>query len=259
MPDLPPPPAGPPPAFLTRIWHVASERWPLLRPPELSGVPAARAVVGAAIGVVVLVVAGLVAWVAWGVLGAGATPSAPVELSMPSATPSSSTTVGALTGGSADVSGSRDSLAGASGEAIVVHVAGAVASPGLYRLAAGARVDDAIAAAGGAVGDADLDAVNLAAKVQDGDRVYVPRQGEVASPSPAGIGSRSSTPQLPLDLNAATESQLDQLPGVGPATAAAIVEYRNQHGRFRSVDELGEVRGIGPAKLESLRPKVRVR
>jgi competence protein ComEA len=139
------------------------------------------------------------------------------------------------------------------GEPVVVHVAGAVAHPGLQRLQDGARVGDALTAAGGPAPDADTDAVNLAAKVADGDRVYVPRRGEAPPPAAAG----PTAPAI-LDINAATAEQLDALPGVGPSLAAAIVEYRRQHGRFRSVPELLEVPGIGDAKLGAIRPKVRV-
>lgn len=135
---------------------------------------------------------------------------------------------------------------------VVVDVAGAVVHPGVYKVPAAARVTDAVTAAGGPAPDADLDQVNLAAKVSDGDRVYVPRHGEVVPPVV------STPPTGPVNINTATLDQLDTLPGVGPSLAQAILDYRNQHGRFASVDELGKVRGIGPAKLESLRSKVRV-
>jgi len=143
---------------------------------------------------------------------------------------------------------------------VIVDVAGAVARPGVVRLAGPGRVIDAIAAAGGAATDADLNQVNLAAKVNDGDRIYVPRRGESPPPPPTAGGS-SGTPAAqagPVDLNSATPEQLDALPGVGPATAKAIVEYRTRHGRFRTVDDLLSVPGIGPAKLANLKPLVRV-
>jgi len=138
-------------------------------------------------------------------------------------------------------------------EETVVDVSGAVARPGLYRLTAGARVDDAVRAAGGPAGDADLDRVNLAAKVADGQRVYVPHQGQAAPPDELGAGSDG-----PLDLNAATLEQLDGLPGVGPATAQAILDYRAAHGAFHSINELLRVRGIGDARFAALRARVRV-
>jgi competence protein ComEA len=142
---------------------------------------------------------------------------------------------------------------------VIVDVAGAVTKPGVVRLAGPGRVIDAIAAAGGAATDGDLNQVNLAAKVNDGDRIYVPRRGE--SPPPPAAGASSGTPTAqsgPVDLNSATPEQLDALPGVGPATAKAIVDFRTRHGRFRTVDDLLSVPGIGPAKLANLKPLVRV-
>jgi competence protein ComEA len=152
--------------------------------------------------------------------------------------------------------------------AIVVHVAGAVASPGVYTLPGAARAADAVAAAGGVTAEGDLDGLNLAASVADGQRVYVPRQGEVDPASvPSGAGSPaavengptgSSAPAGPLDLNTATAAELEALPGVGPSTAAAIVDDRTRNGPFASVDDLDRVPGIGPAKLEALRELVTV-
>lgn len=139
---------------------------------------------------------------------------------------------------------------------LVVHAAGAVLRPGVYRVAAGSRVNDVVTAAGGPAPDADLDQLDLAAKVGDGDRVYVPRRGEAAGTPGAGA---SGVVGAPLDLNRATIEQLDALPGVGPATARAIVDWRTRHGRFRSVQDLLDVPGIGPAKLDRLRPMVTVR
>ena len=140
-----------------------------------------------------------------------------------------------------------------SADIVVVHVAGAVQTSGVYRLPPGSRVVDAIGAAGGAAANAEVDAINLAAPLIDGQRVYVPRVGE-AVPAVGG----SDVPAGPLDLNTATEEQLDDLPGVGPATAAAIIAHREANGPFGSVDDLGEVRGIGPAKLDALRALVTV-
>jgi competence protein ComEA len=142
---------------------------------------------------------------------------------------------------------------------LVVHVAGAVARPGVYELDGGARVHDAIAAAGGPVRRADPDALNLAAVVTDGERIYVPRAGEsvpVAAADPSA-GSDAAPPG-PIDLNHATIEELDVLPGVGPATAAAIIDHREQNGPFATVDDLEDVRGIGPAKLEAIRDLVTV-
>jgi competence protein ComEA len=146
------------------------------------------------------------------------------------------------------------------GSELVVHAAGAVAQAGVYRLSAGARVADVLDAAGGPTPDADLDQLNLAATVADGDRVYVPRRGEappVALSPGAGAGAGSAAGQ-PVNLNSATAEQLDALVGIGPATARAILDWRQQHGRFRRVDDLLNVRGIGPAKLDALRSQLRV-
>ena len=148
---------------------------------------------------------------------------------------------------------------------IVVHVAGAVIRPGVVRLPSDSRAEDAVAAAGGVAGDADLDAVNLAGRLRDGDRLYVPHLGQpvptVVTPvggSAAGTPGAVAAPPGPVDLNRATVEQLDALPGVGPSTAAAIVSYRDQHGPFGSVDDLLQVRGIGPAKLDAIRALVTV-
>jgi competence protein ComEA len=144
---------------------------------------------------------------------------------------------------------------------VVVHVAGAVLRPGVYELATQARVVDAVTAAGGLAEGADEVRLNLAAPLSDGERVYVPLVGEDLPPS---LGPSGSAPVAgaavggPVDLNAADEAALDALPGVGPATAAAIVEHRQRIGRFTSVEQLLDVRGIGEAKLEALRDLVTV-
>ena len=139
--------------------------------------------------------------------------------------------------------------------AALAAVAGAVNRPGLYRLAAGSRVDDAIKLAGGATAEADLDALNLASKVKDGDKVLVPKRGAGAGGSGSGgAPGQSST----VNLNTATADQLDALPGIGPALAQRIVAYREQHGGFRTVDELQKVPGIGPAKFAQLKDLVGV-
>ena len=145
------------------------------------------------------------------------------------------------------------------GDTVVVYVTGAVDQAGVYSLPTHSRVVDAVDAAGGVSADAQVDAVNLAAVVTDGQRVYVPRQGDpVPVGGGAGMSGRAPVDEGPIDLNAASEEQLDALPGVGPATAAAIVAYRDEHGPFGSVDDLGKVHGIGPAKLDALRDLVTV-
>lgn len=138
---------------------------------------------------------------------------------------------------------------------LVVHVAGAVARPGVYTLPPGARLIDAIDAAGGPIDTADLDRINLASLAVDGGQLYVPEIGE-APPTlvDAGTGETAG----PVDLNTATAAQLDALPGIGPATAAAIIDHRERHGPFERVDSLLDVPGIGEAKLAGLRDLVRV-
>lgn len=132
---------------------------------------------------------------------------------------------------------------------ITVHVAGAVTAPGLVSVPADARVAAAIAAAGGATPTADLAAVNLAAPLRDGDQIVIPAAG---APSPGAAGAAEG-----IDLNRATASQLESLPGVGPVLAARIEAYREAHGPFRSVEDLLDVPGIGEAKLAQLRDAVR--
>jgi competence protein ComEA len=141
---------------------------------------------------------------------------------------------------------------------VVVHVAGAVARPGLYRLPDGSRVDDAIGLAGGPRPKAALDLVNLAAPVVDGQQVIVPLKGAAGAATAAGAGTsgEGGAPTAKVSLNSATLEQLDELPGVGPVTAQQILDYREANGAFRSVDELDAVPGIGPARLEQLRPLV---
>jgi competence protein ComEA len=144
--------------------------------------------------------------------------------------------------------------AGPAARTIMVDVVGAVRRPGLYRLSEGARVADAVARAGGATRRAQLDLVNLAARISDGEQIVVPRRG-AAAPSGGG-GGGSAAPSGPVHLNSATLEQLDALPGVGPVTAQKILDYRQEHGAFASVDELDAIPGIGPARLAQLRELV---
>jgi competence protein ComEA len=141
---------------------------------------------------------------------------------------------------------------------LVVHVAGAVVRPGLYRLPAGSRVSDAVEAAGGPAPLADLDRLNLAARLVDGQRVAVGRQGEPAPPGPAEEAGGTPPGQGPVDLNTAGQSELETLPGVGPARARAILEERARRGGFRSPQDLLRVPGIGERRFAELRDHVRV-
>jgi len=154
--------------------------------------------------------------------------------------------------GSASSSGGGPS-AGAGFAAPVVYVSGAVRRPGIVRLRRDDRVADAIAAAGGARRSADLGAVNLAARIADGQQIVVPRRLGSAA---AGARGGASAAAGPISLSSATAEQLDSLDGVGPGLAQKILDYRTQHGGFRSVDELGEVPGIGEKRLESLRAQL---
>ncbi|MDV3128274.1 ComEA family DNA-binding protein [Mycobacterium sp. 21AC1] len=157
----------------------------------------------------------------------------------------------------------------APGGPVVVSVVGLVHKPGLVTLKEGARIADALEAAGGPLDGADLIGLNAARRVADGEQIVVgiaapPGQpttmgSSVAGETPAPSGTApADAPTAPVDLNAASAEQLDTLPGVGPVTAAAIVAWRDANGRFGSVDQLGEVDGIGPARLEKLRELVRV-
>jgi competence protein ComEA len=152
-----------------------------------------------------------------------------------------------------------DTSAGSAGRSgpLAVHVAGHVRHPGLVRLPAGSRVNDAIRAAGGATAGADLDAVNLARKLTDGEQVLIPGPGDPPPSLPPGASPGAGTPTAPLDLNTATVEQLDTLPGVGEVTAGRIVAYRSAH-PFTTVDELLEVPGIGQRRFDQLKDLVTV-
>jgi len=158
-------------------------------------------------------------------------------------------------------SGDAIQVRGADTGPVTIHVAGAVRHPGVYRLRAGSRVQEAVRSAGGATSRADLDGLNLAGKVEDGRQIVVPRRapgGSAATVAPASAAGSPSVPAAPVDLNQATLEVLDTLDGVGPATARKILAYREEHGGFGSVEELGEVSGIGEKRLAALRERVRV-
>jgi competence protein ComEA len=132
--------------------------------------------------------------------------------------------------------------ASASGD-VVVHVAGAVEHPGVYRLPAGSRVADAVERAGGAEGGADPDAINLAARLGDGQQVVVPGHGD---------GSAASSEAGPISLGSADQADLETIDGIGPVTASDIIEFRDEQGGISSIEQLDEIPGIGPTTIESL-------
>ena len=146
------------------------------------------------------------------------------------------------------------------GGRLVIHVAGAVRRPGVYKLAPSARVADALERAGGARARADLGGVNLAAKLEDGRQVLVPERapagGATVPQAGAAAPAPAPAPGQPLNINTATLEQLDTLSGVGPLTAQKILEFRDERGGFGSVEELGEIPGIGDVRLATLREEV---
>lgn len=195
--------------------------------------PRLRLGVGAAItlGLVVLSVA-----VGWGILRGQASPTEAI----------------ALDGGGEGSVAAVDPAGGA----LYVHVLGEVARPGLYILDPEARLVDALAAAGGTLDSADLKAVNLARPLSDGEQVVVPVQGAQASAD--GAGASAVDADGTIDLNAATQADLETLPRIGPALAQRILDWREENGRFRAVEDLLAVPGIGEKMLAGLQDKVRV-
>jgi competence protein ComEA len=209
----------------------------------------AAAAVGVAALVAVIVAGG---WVALNrphavALTAGSVAASSTRAASATASPSASTAAV----GSAAPSGSPASAA-----MLVIDVVGKVARPGIYRLPAGSRVDDAVRAAGGAQAGVDLSTLNLAAPITDGEQIAVAVPG--APVAAAGSGTDAATAGGPVNLNTATAAQFDALPGVGPVLAQHIIDWRTQHGRFTSVDQLREVSGIGEAKFADLRSLVTV-
>jgi len=151
----------------------------------------------------------------------------------------------------------RASAARAAQVRLVVHVAGAVRRPGVYRFRDGERVADAVARAGGSTRSADLSALNLAAPLSDGVQVLVPAAAPVeAKGAPSGAEASGSPVGRKVHLSAASADELDELPGVGPVTAQKIVDWRLQHGPFRTLEDLDAIPGIGPARIEQLRDLV---
>jgi competence protein ComEA len=202
------------------------------------------------VGVVVLLAAACIAGVFWFRAGIAVQPRAAAAGTTATTTSTATSTASPTT------------AAGAASTTVVVHVAGAVTKPGVVTLRAGSRVVDAIDAAGGARANADLDRLNLAAKLSDGERVAVPVRGQPAPPleptATSGDASSGADPSTPVNLNTASLSELETLPGIGPTLAQAIIDERERAGGFRSVDDLRRVRGIGDARFAQVQPLVTV-
>ncbi len=227
--------------------------------------------------VMVVAVVGLIGAALWWVISAMGTNGSAMDPDLPfAATSVTEAPAGGVNGSdgtdvvptSVDPGAAVEPVGAESSTVMVVHVAGAVMNPGVHTVASGGRVHDAVAAAGGPRADADLHRLNLAGPVVDGARVYVPAVGETtpppvidgtvgppASPTGAPSGSTGGSGQQ-LSLSTATSLELQELPGVGPSTAEAIIAHREANGPFATVDGLLDVRGIGPAKLSALRDLV---
>jgi competence protein ComEA len=194
----------------------------------------------------------------------GAVSAAPSRAPAPDAVPPSPDAVQPSPGATTTSAPTQVGSGAAPSGTVLVHVVGQVRHPGVVRLPEGARVEQALEAAGGATSKADLVRVNLARPVVDGEQIVVPKPGQPIDGAPASPGSGAATGRTAggqvavVDLNTADLSALDSLPGVGPVLAQRILDWRTANGRFSSVDELGEVSGIGDKVLEKLRPLVRV-
>jgi competence protein ComEA len=255
----PPPDAGPVRAATGRPWLSAlRDRLPVGRHP-VALAPSGRALVGLLLVVTVAVATtGATAWVARP--EEHPAPGRPRVVGQPLTSPSPVPATGRPSAGPAPGSASA-ATSGASATVLLVHVAGAVRRPGLVELPPGARVADAVEAAGGVTRIGDPASVNLARPAIDGEQVVVARRGEGVLPAPVAVPpgtAATGSPAAPVDLNTATLKQLDALPGIGPVLAQRILDWRTANGRFSVVDELGEVSGIGEATLTDLRPLVTV-
>jgi competence protein ComEA len=154
-------------------------------------------------------------------------------------------------GGSDEAEGGTFNVEGSGGD-VVVDVTGAVEKPGVYRLPEGSRVDEAVKRAGGATGKAELDSLNLAARLADGQQVVVPERVPGAPPGAPAPAGNASEEEGPISLSTATAAELDTIDGIGPVTAEDIIKFREEHGGLSSVDQLDEISGIGPATMEAL-------
>ncbi|MDT0248561.1 ComEA family DNA-binding protein [Actinomyces oris] len=246
---------------------------PVRRPRRLAIAPRAAIIAGSALLILALALALRAVLVSTGA-GSHAAPAAAAGASAPmrppptgaAASPAMNPATVPTTGPAAGPGG----LSTTSGS-VVVHVTGAVSRPGVVTLPPGSRVTDAINAVGGASAEADTQQLNLARVLTDGEQIWVPRIGEVL-PDPAPQPGGAATPSArtaprksgdggasgTVNINTASASELEKLPGIGPALAQRIVEYRDSHGPFASVDSLTDVPGIGKAKLEGLREQATV-
>jgi competence protein ComEA len=208
--------------------------------------PGRRAVKAlAAVAILVFVIAAFVAWHSQPRAEAVATPSTSAAMSVATIPPPTTPTASPS----------------APGSAIVVAVTGRVRHPGLVTLPNGARVADAIAAAGGALPNTDLSFVNLARRLADGELIVIgiqPSPGEATDPTGGATSAAGGGPAGPVDINTAGLTGLETLPGIGPALAQRIVDYRTQHGAFHRVDDLQNVPGIGPSKYADLKDLITV-
>ena len=254
---------------LVRLACSTDPEEPVRRPRRLAIAPRAAIIAGSALLVLALALALRAVLVSAGTGGHEA-PAAAAGASAPMRPPptgaAASPAMNPTTGSAAGPGG----LSTTSGS-VVVHVTGAVSRPGVVTLPPGSRVTDAINAVGGASAEADTQQLNLARVLSDGEQIRVPRIGEVlpdpapqpggatapgarTAPGKSGDGGASGT----VNINTASASELEKLPGIGPALAQRIVEYRDSHGPFASVDSLTDVPGIGKAKLEGLREQATV-
>ena len=254
---------------LVRLACSTDPEEPVRRPRRLAIAPRAAIIAGSALLILALALALRAVLVSTGA-GSHAAPAAAAGASAPMRPPptgaAASPAMNPTTGPAAGPGG----LSTTSGS-VVVHVTGAVSRPGVVTLPPGSRVTDAINAVGGASAEADTQQLNLARVLTDGEQIRVPRIGEVlpdpapqpggatapgarTAPGKSGDGGASGT----VNINTASASELEKLPGIGPALAQRIVEYRDSHGPFASVDSLTDVPGIGKAKLEGLREQATV-
>ncbi len=158
-------------------------------------------------------------------------------------------------GDESEAEGGTFSVEGSGGD-VVVDVTGAVEKPGVYRLPEGSRVEEAVQRAGGATGKAELDSLNLAARLADGQQVVVPEHVPGAPPGAPAAAGTGNEEEGPLSLSTATAAELDTIDGIGPVTAEDIIKFREEHGGLSSVDQLDQISGIGPATMEALRERL---